>query len=80
MDDIAIVRGGMSDLPPAGQVFSGSYGRTVEEAAAYVPHGQIRATSVGQIGGSVDVVPEVTRLMTTMSMSVSVWAHAGSGR
>lgn len=45
-------------------MFSGAYGGTLEEAAAAVPYGQIRQTTVGQIrsgGGSVDVVPELTR-------------------
>ena len=63
-DDLVVVRGGMSDVPPPGQVFSGAYGRTLEEAASGVPHGQIRATTVGQIragGGTVEVVPELTR-------------------
>lgn len=36
-DDVVIVRGDTSELPSAREVFSGSYGRTVEEAGAFVP-------------------------------------------
>src|SRR5687767_13053503 len=48
-DDFIVVRGGASDVPPPGQVFSGAYGKTLNEAASGVPHGQIRATIAGQI-------------------------------
>jgi hypothetical protein len=47
-----------------GTVFSGAVGETLEDAAAYVPHGTIRFTTVGAImaaGGSVTLKPEVTR-------------------
>ncbi len=63
-DEAVVVRGGTSAVPPPGEVFSGAYGSNLEDAAAYVPHGQIRATTVGEIragGGSVDVAPELTR-------------------
>lgn len=63
-DAWVVVRGGTSAVPPPGQVFSGSAGRTVEEAAAGVPHGQIRITTAGSIradGGAVEHAPELTR-------------------
>jgi len=63
-DAAVIVRGGTSDLPTAGQVFSGSQGVTLEEAAQGVPHGTIRATTAGEIrasGGTVKSAPEPTR-------------------
>jgi len=63
-DDFVVVRGGTKPLPPAGEVFSGAAGRTVEEAASGVPHGIIRSTTAGQIraaGGSVEFKPELTR-------------------
>jgi hypothetical protein len=51
-------------VPPPGTVFSGAAGRTLEEAASGVPHGQIRSTTAGAIragGGSVKHAPELTR-------------------
>ena len=51
-------------MPDAGVEFSGSFGADVADAAAYVPHGKIRATTVDDItagGGSVVVRPEMTR-------------------
>lgn len=61
---VIVVRGGAGALPPPGTVFSGAVGATLEDAAAYVPHGTIRFTTVGAIlaaGGSVTLQPEVTR-------------------
>jgi hypothetical protein len=61
---VVVVRGGISELPPPGTRFSGAVGKTVEDAAAYVPHGMIRFTTIGAIlagGGSVTLKPEVTR-------------------
>jgi hypothetical protein len=46
---VIVVRGGAGELPPPGTVFSGAVGDTVEDAAAYVPHGTIRFTTVGAI-------------------------------
>jgi RHS repeat-associated protein len=63
-NNLIIVRGGTTDLPPRGTVFSGAYGVTIEDAATYVPHGQIRFTTVKAIiesGGSVIPIPEMTR-------------------
>jgi len=60
-DATVIVRGGTSDVPSAGEAFSGARGSTVEEAAAGVPHGTIRSTTAGDIrasGGSVRSTPE----------------------
>lgn len=62
--DSVVVRGGRSELPPAGEVFSGAVGKTIEDAAAFVPHGTIRSTTVGAIesnGGTVVLKPELTR-------------------
>ena len=59
-----VVRGGRGELPPPGTVFSGAVGDTLEDAAAYVPHGTIRFTTVAAIlsaGGSVTLKPEITR-------------------
>ena len=62
--NLTIVRGGESPLPPPGTVFSGAFGTSIPDAAAFVPHGQIRATTVRAIletGGTVVPVPEMTR-------------------
>ena len=59
-----VVRGGARELPPTGTPFSGAVGKTLEDAAAYVPHGTIRYTTIGAIltgGGSVTLKPEPTR-------------------
>ncbi|HTF36917.1 MAG TPA: hypothetical protein VK651_01315 [Blastocatellia bacterium] len=61
---VIVVRGGPGELPPPGTAFSGAVGKTLEDAAAYVPHGTIRFTTVGAIlagGGTVTIKPEVTR-------------------
>ncbi|HWQ32271.1 MAG TPA: hypothetical protein VNQ79_05255 [Blastocatellia bacterium] len=61
---VIVVRGGAGELPPPGTVFSGAVGRTLEDAAAFVPHGTIRFTTIGAIlaaGGSVTLKPEMTR-------------------
>lgn len=61
---VIVVRGGASELPPPGTVFSGAVGQTLEDTAAFVPHGTIRQTTVGAIlaaGGSVTLKPEMTR-------------------
>ena len=63
-DLVIVVRGGPGELPPPGTAFSGAVGKTLEDAAAYVPHGTIRFTTVGAIlagGGTVIAKPEVTR-------------------
>ena len=63
-DSYVIVRGGQSQLPPPGTVFSGSQGATLSEAASGVPHGSIRVTTAGEIrarGGVVVFAPEPSR-------------------
>ena len=63
-DLVIVVRGGAAELPPPGTVFSGAVGKTLEDAAAYVPHGTIRFTTIGAVlaaGGTVMLKPEVTR-------------------
>jgi hypothetical protein len=74
-DDYVVVRGGGSPLPPAGQTFSGAVGPTLDAAAAAVPHGQIRFTTVGTIraaGGTVTWEPEVSRRQTTNRQHVNI--------
>jgi len=63
-DSHIVVRGGTGDVPPPGQVFSGSAGETLQDAAQGVPNGQIRDTTAGKIregGGTVESAPERTR-------------------
>jgi len=60
-NEFFVIRGGMRPLPPAGQYFSANVGPTLEAAACAVPHGQIRATTAGEIrrlGGMVEWVVE----------------------
>jgi RHS repeat-associated protein len=79
-DDFIVVRGGASDVPPPGQVFSGAYGKTLNEAASGVPHGQIRATTAGQIrsgGGTVEIAPELTRSGVLNERHVNICLGAG---
>ncbi|QSQ18952.1 RHS repeat-associated core domain-containing protein [Pyxidicoccus parkwayensis] len=74
-DSYTVVRGGSSPMPEPGQVFSGSQGATLEEAAAGVPHGTIRTTTAGEIrasGGRVEVAPEPTRSGTINPRHVNV--------
>ena len=79
-DDFVVVRGGGSEVPPPGQVFSGAYGQTLEEAASGVPHGQIRATTAGQIrsgGGTVEIAPELTRSGVVNERHVNICRGSG---
>jgi hypothetical protein len=74
-DHFWVVRGGGSPMPPAGTKFSGAVGPTLEAAAAAVPHGQIRAGSVGAVraaGGIVEWVPEVSRFQTINRQHVNI--------
>ena len=60
-DNFIVVRGGQSEMPAPGSIFSGSVGSSVEESAAGVPHGMIRWTTAGEIrakGGTVSYEPE----------------------
>ena len=80
-DDMVVVRGGTSDVPGAGEVFSGSYGSTLDDAAAGVPHGQIRATTAGEMrvgGGSVDIAPELTRSGGLNEQHINICLGPGS--
>jgi len=80
-DDMVVVRGGTSDLPGPGEVFSGAYGQTLEDAAAGVPYGQIRATTVGEIrsgGGTVEIKPELTRSGVLNPQHVDICLGSGS--
>ena len=80
-DQLIVVRGGVSEVPPASEVFSGSYGSTLDEAASGVPHNQIRQTTVGQIrsgGGTVEVAPEMTRSGVMNEQHVNICLGEGS--
>ena len=49
-------------MPSPGTTFSVAIGRTLDEAAAGVPHGFIRVTTAGQIraaGGNLQFAPEI---------------------
>ena len=73
--DSVVVRGGSSELPTPGSVFSGAVGDTLEEAAAAVSHGMIRSTTVKAIesnGGRVVVQPEITRAGVMNNRHVSI--------
>jgi len=79
-DDYVVVRGGTKDLPPPGEVFSGAAGRTLDEAASGVPHGQIRSTTAGRIrasGGRVDHAPEMSRSGVLNERHVDVCLGSG---
>lgn len=63
-DATVVVRGGTAEMPATGTKFSASQGQTVAEAGKGVPHGQLRASTAGEIranGGHVEVAPEPTR-------------------
>ena len=57
-----------------GTTFSGAYGpfeATLEDASSGVPHGQVRATTAGEIraaGGSVTWVPQLNRSGTATNL------------
>ena len=75
LDTDVVVRGGEAPMPSPGTKFSGSYGRDLEEAAAAVPHGTIRASTAGLIranGGSVEWEPDLTRSGTLNLNHVNV--------
>jgi hypothetical protein len=74
-DDYVVVRGGSGPMPPAGQMFSGAVGPTANTAAAAVPHGRIRFSTVGAIranGGTVAWAPEVSRYQTINRQHVNI--------
>ena len=74
-DDFVVVKGGTLALPTPGEVFSGAVGPALADAAAAVPHGQIRTTTVGAIraaGGTVSWEPEQSRYHTTNNQHVNI--------
>src|SRR5207249_3244147 len=74
-DDYIVVRGGGGPMPPAGQMFSGAVGPASDAAAAAVPYGQVRFSTVAAIrraGGMVTWVPEVSRHQTTNRQHVNI--------
>jgi hypothetical protein len=74
-DDFFVVRGGTRPIPAAGSAFSATVGPTLEAAAAAVPHGQVRATTVGTIrgrGGSVVCVAEFSPHGTLNEQHVNI--------
>jgi hypothetical protein len=74
-DDYVVVRGGTKPLPPPGVEFSTHVGPTLETAAAAIPYGQIRLTTVGEIhraGGTVEWLPEHSRRGTLNEQHVHV--------
>lgn len=65
-------------MPAAGQVFSGSYGSTLDEVVASARHSQIRTTTAGELragGGAVDYAPELNPSVGKIS-----YQHADVGR
>ncbi|MEA2220289.1 MAG: hypothetical protein QOJ35_2915 [Solirubrobacteraceae bacterium] len=80
-DAWVVVRGGTKELAPAGEVFSGAAGHTLEDAASGVPHGTIRHTTAGEIragGGTVEHAPELTRGGNLNDKHVNVCLGPGS--
>ena len=79
-DTDSVVRGGQSPMPPPGTQFSGSYGRTLEEAAAFIPHGTLRASTAGAVraaGGSVEWELDVSRSGTPNQNHVNIVEGTG---
>jgi hypothetical protein len=54
-DSFTVVKGGTNPPHSSGEVFSGSQGRTLQEASAGVPHNQVQHATAG---GSVSSAPE----------------------
>ena len=74
-DAYVIVKGGTLPLPGAGVLFSGAVGPSLDDAAAAVPHGQIRIATVGEIraaGGEVVWLPEQSRHLTVNRHHVNI--------
>ena len=74
-DDYVVVKGGTLPLPAAGVPFSGAVGPTLTDAAAAVPHGQLRITTAGAIraaGGEVRWAPEKSRHQTINHQHVNI--------
>jgi len=74
-DEYVVVRGGTTPLPDPGDLYSGAVGPALNDAAAAVPHGQIRVSTVGAIraaGGVVTWLPETSRSLTTNHQHVNI--------
>jgi len=74
-DEFVIVRGGTAPMPEPGKTFSGAVGPTLESAAAAVPWGSIRTSTVAALrsrGGTVEWVPERSRYETINQQHVNV--------
>ena len=74
-DDFVIVKGGSGPIPIEGTPFSAAVGPSLDAAAAGVPHGQVRISTVGAIraqGGTVDWCPELSRHGTINQQHVNV--------
>lgn len=74
-DEYVVVKGGAKSIPPAGATFSGAVGPTLTDAAAAVPHGQVRVTTVGAVraaGGVVRWEPEISRYSTPNKQHVNI--------
>jgi len=79
-DNFIVVRGGTAPIPPM-NFFSGAAGPTLQEAAAGVPHGQIRETTAIAIrsgGGTVVFAPEPTRSGMINDRHVNICLGRGS--
>ena len=74
-DDYGVVRGGTSPMPAPGKLFSGATGPTISAAAAAVPFGQVRTSTVGAIrarGGTVIWKPEMSKNLTFNRQHVNI--------
>jgi hypothetical protein len=74
-DEYFPVKGGTMPIPPAGVIFSGAAGRTLEAAACAVPHGQLRFTTVAAVraaGATVRWRPELSRNRTLNRKPVNI--------
>jgi hypothetical protein len=78
-DDYFVVHGGEKDIVADDRI-SCTVGPTLEAAAAAVPHGAIRWTTVGQVrarGGTVGWMPERSRSGTLNQQHVNVKLPGG---
>jgi hypothetical protein len=74
-DDYVVVRGGSGPMPQVGHEISGAAGPIPAAAAAAVPYGQVRFSTVGAIraaGGNVERVPEISRHQTINRQHVNI--------
>src|SRR6266851_7018173 len=74
-NEFVIVRGGISEMPVPGEMFSGDAGPTLEAAAAAVPHGTIRVSTAGEVrtnGGIVEWEPDLSRYDTLNQQHVNI--------